>query len=184
MKIDVEPRALNNPDNEKDIRKIIEDKAIEFTEDAFDGVEVAWQAEKGANSEDERGVDAGIRIANHLVAPDFTTGGLTTVSEKIKRMARKPFVFIKNENGQDEEALKIVIRLELDDWQEYCKQADDAELRVAEYLPHNSTAREKEKIINQMIAQINVFSENFKNDKKRITMLEDIKKELEEEWLD
>jgi hypothetical protein len=171
------------PENEPETLGLrVEKRAIEFFEDAFDSAEEVWQTEK-KGEEDKKGVDAGIRYNGFLIAPDITTGDEKTVMSKIKGMARNPFTYIKTPDSDiEEEAIRLVIQLNPEDWQEYCNDSDRQGTRVSESIPHDLLVREKQKVVNQMLGQIKIFEPNYKTDQRRSRVFSSIRQALEEEW--
>ena len=100
-------------------------------------------------------------------------------------MARNPFTYIKtNPEGKikEEEALRLVFYCNPEDWKDYCDDADKRRTRVAECMPHDLVVREKQKLINQMLAQIACFEPHCKIDPQRMNMLNTLKSALSKEW--
>lgn len=171
------------PNRDQPLGHRVEARAIEFFEDSFDEADEVWQTEKSEKGDDKKGIDAGIKYAGCLLAPDFTTGDERTVLGKVKSMERNPFTYIKIPGAEEDvEALRFVIRLHPDDWKDYCDGADANGQRVAERLPHNLLVREKKKIIDQMLGQISAFEPYCKTNPRRKKILDSVKKALEEEW--
>jgi hypothetical protein len=161
----------------------VQHRMIEFVRDTMDSVGEAWETEV-LGSADKKGIDAGVRIAGQLVAPDITIGDERTVLEKVKRMARNPFTKIKTPAGGEETALRLVIRGNPDDWQDFCDQADRSGQRVSENQPHDVVARQKRRILEQIRAEIKIFKSTCSGDAQEMKILKSIEAGLEDEWVD
>lgn len=158
-------------------------RMAELTEDTFDTINEVVETETG-DQEDSKGVDVKIRIANRLLAPDYTTAGPKKVKEKIDSMAKNPFTVAINENGERETALRFVIHGQEDNWRDFVEQAEKTRRRVSESQPHNVIVAQKKKWIEQMQYQINYFRPYCKGKKDKENFLDDVENALKSEWLD
>ena len=166
----------------------IEFKVAEFIGGSFDCVEDIELTENGGQN-DKKGIDLIITFEDgSKMAVDVTADVGSRVEEKIKSMRRSPLVGVMEERDEQGKVAvakskslvpRALIRADIAKWEEYNIEKTDQEVIV--YMPDDVRLREEKDILRQLLRQIEYFSkEDTEYKKKTESIKEMLKGALEE----